>query len=38
MEFTDKFVCTTHHFILIQLNLFDLSVDNEGWWYEHFVT
>ena len=24
-----------HHFILLRLNLFDLSVDREGWSFEH---
>ena len=27
-----------HHFILLQLNLFGLRVDREGWWFEHSVT
>ena len=33
--FTRKFVYTTHDFILLGLNPFDLSVDREGWWFEH---
>ena len=24
-----------HHFILLRLNPFDLSVVREGWWFEH---
>ena len=27
-----------HHFILLRLNPFDLSVDREGWWFEHSVS
>ena len=27
-----------HHFILLGLNPFDLSVDVEGWWFEHSVS
>ena len=25
-----------HHFILLRLNPFDLRVDREGWWFEHY--
>ena len=27
-----------HHFILLWLNLFDLRVDVEGWWFEYSVS
>ena len=27
-----------HHFILLQLNPFDLRVDREGWWFVHSVS
>ena len=27
-----------HHFVLLLLNLFDLRVDREGWWFEHSVS
>ena len=30
-----KFVCMAHQFILLWLNPFALSVDSEGWWFEH---
>ena len=33
MAFTGKFEYTTHHFILLRLNPFDLSADREGWWF-----
>ena len=36
-KFTGKFVYMAHHFILLQLNLFDLRVDREGWWFEHCI-
>ena len=36
--FTGKFVYMAHHFILLQPNPFDLSVDREGWWFEHSVS
>ena len=26
-----------HHFILLRLNPFELSVDRAGWWFEHSV-
>ena len=29
--FTGKFVYMAYHFILLQLNPFDLRVDREGW-------
>ena len=35
MACTRKFVYMAHHFILLRLNLIDLSVDREGWWFEH---
>ena len=27
-----------HHFILLRLNRFGLSVDREGWWFEHSLS
>ena len=24
-----------HHFILLRFNFSDLTVDREGWWFEH---
>ena len=38
MIFTGKFVYTAHHFSLLRLKPFDLSVDKEGWWFEHSVS
>ena len=38
MVFTGKFVYMDHHFILLQLNHFDLRVDGERWWFEHSVS
>ena len=38
MSLTGKFVYMAHHFILLQLNPFDLRVDREGWWFEHSVS
>ena len=38
MAFTGKFVYIAHHFILLQLNPFDLSVDRDRWWSEHSVS
>ena len=35
---TGKFVYIAHHFILLRLNPFHLSVDREGWWFEHYVS
>ena len=35
MTFTGRFVWMAHHFILLWLNPFDLSVDREEWWFEH---
>ena len=35
MAFIDKFIYMAHHFILQQLNPFDLRIDREGWWFEH---
>ena len=35
MTSTGKFVCRTHHFILLRLNPFVLSVDSEGWCFEY---
>ena len=34
MTSAGKIVCMAHHFILLQLNLFGLRVDREGWWFE----
>ena len=34
MALTGQFVYMAHYFILLQLNLFDLGVDREGWWFE----
>ena len=31
MTFTGTFVYMVHHFILLQLNPFELRVDREGW-------
>ena len=33
MAFTSKFLHMAHHFILLQLNPFDLRVHKEGWWF-----
>ena len=38
MAFTGKFVYIAHIFVLLRLNLFNLSVDREGWWFEHSVS
>ena len=35
MAFTDKFVYIAHHFILLWLSPFDISVYGEAWWFEH---
>ena len=35
MACTGKFVYMADHFILLRLNLIDLSADREGWWFEH---
>ena len=35
MAFTGKNVYMAHHFILVRLNPFDLSVDREVWWLGH---
>ena len=35
IAFTGKFVYMSHHFILLRLNLFNLRVDREGWWFDH---
>ena len=35
---TVKFVYIANHFILLWLNSFDLSVESEGWWFEHSVS
>ena len=37
MTSTGIFVFVAHHFILLWFNLFDVSVDSEGWWFEHSV-
>ena len=34
MAVHNKFVSMSHHFILVWLNPFDLSIDREGWWFE----
>ena len=38
MTFTAKFVCITHHFILVRHNSFGLGVGRERWWFEHSVS
>ena len=38
MVFTGKFVYIAHHFILLSLNPFNLSVDWEEWWFEHSLS
>ena len=38
MALTGIFVYIAHHFILLQLNPFDLRIDWEGWWFEHSVS
>ena len=38
MAFTDIFVYVTHHFILLDLNSFNLRFDREVWWFEHSVS
>ena len=38
MTSTCKFVCMTHHFILLRLNPFELRFDSEGWWFEHSMS
>ena len=40
MAFTVKFffLYMAHHFILLQLNSFDLRVFREGWWFEHSMS
>ena len=38
MTFTGKHVDMAYHFILLQLNPFGLTVDREGWWFEHSVS
>ena len=38
MAFTGKLVYMAHYFILLQLNLFYLRVDREGWWFEHSMS
>ena len=35
MAFSGKFLYMAHHFILLQLNPFELRVDREGLWFEH---
>ena len=35
LELVHIFAYMAHHFILLQLNPFDLRVDREGWWFEH---
>ena len=38
MAFTDKFVYMVHHFILLQLNPFNLGIDRQEWWFENSVS
>ena len=38
MTSTGKFVCMTHHFIFLWINPFTLSLDSEGWWFEHSMS
>ena len=38
MTSTGKFLYMAHHFILLQLNPFDLRFDSEGWWFEHSMS
>ena len=38
MTFTGKSVYIAHHFILLRLRPFGLSVDRKGWWFEYFVS
>ena len=38
MTSTGKFVYMANHFILLRLNPFGLSVDSEGWWFEHSMS
>ena len=38
MAFTGKFVLTGNHLILLRLNPFELSVDREGWYFEHSMS
>ena len=33
-----KFVYMAHHLILLRLNPFGLSVESEGWWFEHSMS
>ena len=35
MAFSGKFKCMAHHFMLLRLNSSYLSVDREGWLFEH---
>ena len=38
MTVTGKFVYMAHHFIMLQLNPFCLSVDREGGWFDHSIS
>ena len=38
MTFSRQFVYMGQHFILLQLNVFGLRVDGEGWWFEHSMS
>ena len=38
MAFTGNFVYMAHHLIMLRLNPFGLSVDREGWGFEHTVS
>ena len=38
MAFTGKFVYIARHFILLRLNPFGLSADEEGWWFDPSVS
>ena len=35
MTSTGKFICMTHHFILLRLNPFGDGVDKDSYWFEH---
>ena len=38
MTSTGKFLCMSHHFILLWLNPFGPRVDREGWWFEYSMS
>ena len=37
MVFTSKCIYMGHHFYLLRLNPFELSIDREGSWFDHSV-